>query len=170
MHTESAPRSTHTGSPERVSVPPEIADWGLQLRISAPGFTARRLTCRPESVAQARSFTRRALRRWHLGAVSDDAVTVASELVGNAVRHALPHASTPDPVAWLGLIRNPAHLVCAVTDPVPAPPAHVCLPDPLTDTGRGLSVVNALTHTWGWTRLSPTGKTVWAVLLTWPHA
>ncbi|MEV7682772.1 ATP-binding protein [Streptomyces sp. NPDC088341] len=158
-----------TGSPERGTPPPPITpDWGLQLRISAPGFTARRITRRPQALTRARTFARRTLHGWDLDRFADDVLTVTGELVGNAIRHALREPGTGEDIAWLGLIRNPTHLVCAVTDPSDALPAPRSPAQLLDENGRGLHIVEALAERWGYTPHA-TGKTVWAVLPTWPH-
>ncbi len=60
-----------------------------------PGAGQRRrigLAPVPESARAAREFTVATLRRWHLDALIDDAVVIASELVTNAIRHGTPTA------------------------------------------------------------------------------
>ncbi|MFE4089535.1 ATP-binding protein, partial [Streptomyces sp. YIM B13502] len=48
------------------------------------------LHARYEAVREARRFTRGTLDQWHLGDRFDDVCLVVSELVTNALRHALP--------------------------------------------------------------------------------
>lgn len=57
------------------------------------------LHARYEAVREARQFTRGTLDQWHLGERFDDVCLVVSELVTNALRHALP-ANTPRLAAW----------------------------------------------------------------------
>ncbi|MFJ3492209.1 ATP-binding protein [Streptomyces sp. NPDC086091] len=84
-----------------------------------------------------------------------------------STRHRLC-APSPVPGARLRLSLRRSLLMCAVTDPsdtLPVPP-HAA--DSLLDFGRGLHLVEALSHHWGWTRRVPVGKTVWAMLPTRP--
>ncbi|WP_443034862.1 ATP-binding protein [Streptomyces sp. BE133] len=90
-------------------------------------------------------------------------MTLTGELVSNAIRHALPDTGTSEDIAWLGLIRNPTHLVCAVTDPSNTRPTPQPTGQLLNENGRGLHIIEALAESWGYTP-HPTGKTVWAVL------
>jgi hypothetical protein len=114
------------------------------------------------AVAAARRYTRSTLQRWGLACRCDDITLVVSELLANALRHALPR-----PGGWpvrLGLLQpwpSPA-VLCAVTDSSPAPP----VPRPsgqLAETGRGLQVVGELAHCWGYTTPDCRGKVVWAI-------
>jgi anti-sigma regulatory factor (Ser/Thr protein kinase) len=117
----------------------------------------------PESIKAAREFTTAALRGWRLDALIEDAVTVASELVTNALRHAGGHGgSTRDPRIELAWYYEKSRLMCVVTDWSTQPP--VPLPaDSDAEAGRGLQIVAALTAGWGWTRPGAHGKAVWAV-------
>jgi anti-sigma regulatory factor (Ser/Thr protein kinase) len=67
------------------------------------------LAPQPESVGDARDFTRATLRGWGPAAVSEDAELVVSELATNALRHGLsgsvaPGADGSGPVIGLGLM------------------------------------------------------------------
>jgi anti-sigma regulatory factor (Ser/Thr protein kinase) len=110
----------------------------------------------------AREFTSQILRGWGLLVLAEDAMVIVSELVTNAVRHGGRSAAVPDPVELI-LWRQSGQVVCAVTDPGADPPV-LTHPDPLAEAGRGLHVVEALSATWGWTRLSGRRKAVWAAL------
>jgi anti-sigma regulatory factor (Ser/Thr protein kinase) len=87
-----------------------------------------------------------------------DAVTlVASELVGNAVRHAGIAADGELDIAWT---IGPHDVMISVEDPSPLLPVRRnAAPD--APNGRGLAIVDALTSAWG---VEPTkrGKRVWA--------
>ncbi|MCZ9338235.1 ATP-binding protein, partial [Streptomyces sp. TRM76130] len=79
------------------------------------------LPSRHEAVREARRFTRRTLDDWHTGDRFDDVCLVVSELVTNALRHALPRcAAAPADgrgQVRLHLMRWTERLVCAVRDP-----------------------------------------------------
>jgi anti-sigma regulatory factor (Ser/Thr protein kinase) len=112
----------------------------------------------PYSVQMARFYVRAALNYHDLGDYADDAQTIASELVTNAVTHA--DASTVGlELTWLEGARS---LVIVVTDPCPSPPVKR---DPIDDAEhwRGLHLVEALSARWGWRPQDP-GKAVFAIL------
>ncbi|MFE5816945.1 ATP-binding protein [Streptomyces sp. NPDC056479] len=141
---------------------------------TSPRAVALRLVGAEQGCGQARDFVRRTLDAWELDHCGPDALTVVTELLANAVLHAVPHCparSGPHPSAepevWLKLsLRRPAHLVCAVIDPSDHPPVYPHTSDPLDEHGRGLRIIDALSEHWGWTRRHPMGKTVWAMLPT----
>ncbi|MFE3514190.1 SpoIIE family protein phosphatase [Streptomyces sp. NPDC059166] len=142
-------------------------DVRMVARTSLPGI--------PQASAAARRFVRAALGDWSdLGLPSggefgdrltDDALTVASELVTNAVVHAgtavdlllrLEDSAGPDPAA----------LVLEITDHHPARSVRDTgaeRPDP-AEYGRGLQLVATLAESWGITYRVGL-KTVWARLL-----
>ncbi|MFE9621524.1 ATP-binding protein [Streptomyces sp. NPDC006527] len=127
------------------------------------------LTGSREGFARARDFTHRTLDDWSLDHCTDDALTVVTELAANAVLHALPDRPADDADVRLRLTLRRSHLVCAVTDPSDEPPVYPHTADSLLEHGRGLHIVEALSEHWGWTRRSPVGKTVWAMLPTRFH-
>jgi anti-sigma regulatory factor (Ser/Thr protein kinase) len=140
----------------------------VTLMEAAPTVPAgsRAATCTPGSdlsaVAAGRAFARAALRRW--GAPPcDDLALVVSELLTNALQHAVPQ-----PGGWavrLGLLATPGRLLCAVSDSSPVPP----LPQPpgrLDESGRGMHVIEELSDTWGCTVVHGRGKVVWASFAT----
>jgi Histidine kinase-like ATPase domain len=116
------------------------------------------------AVAAARRYTRSTLQRWGLASRCDDITLVVSELLTNALRHARPR-----PGGWpvrLGLLQpgpSPA-VLCAVTDPSPAPPVPGSS-GRLAETGRGLHVVSELADCWGYTPPDHRGKVVWAIFV-----
>jgi anti-sigma regulatory factor (Ser/Thr protein kinase) len=123
-----------------------------------PAVTSRALSARPEEAKTARRFVRELLTCWGLAALADDAEMIIDELVVNAVLHG----------TRAGLIRaNPAgglEVMLAVIDPgneTPMPRQ----PDWGGESGRGLQIVGALSHVWGWSPIAGHGKAVWAVLL-----
>jgi anti-sigma regulatory factor (Ser/Thr protein kinase) len=112
----------------------------------------------PYSVQMARFYVRAALSYHDLGDYTEDAETVTSEIITNAVQHA--DAQT------IGLeltsLEGSRALAIVVTDPSPLPPVKR---DPAdgAECGRGLHIVAALSARWGW-RTQGTGKAVYAIL------
>ncbi|WP_055701017.1 MULTISPECIES: ATP-binding protein [Streptomyces] len=127
------------------------------------------LPARYEAVGSARQFTRKTLGQWNLDERFDDIALVVSELVTNALRHALP-ADTPreqqDPPVRLHLMCWASRLVCAVRDPSDeSPVARETDEDFAAESGRGLFLVDSFSDSWGWHPLAGTlrGKVVWAL-------
>ncbi|AEM88221.1 ATP-binding protein [Streptomyces violaceusniger] len=132
------------------------------------GSVSCALPARFEAVKGARQFTGSTLRQWNIPELLDEVALVVSELVTNALRHALPGtaatAGEPERPVRLHLMRGPSRLVCAVRDPSEV--------GPVTgeagcgeESGRGLHLVESFTDGWGWQPLpgTPRGKIVWAV-------
>ncbi|WP_308294195.1 ATP-binding protein [Streptomyces sp. ST2-7A] len=113
------------------------------------------LPSHPRSARAARHITLLQLRaRWMLPVeLTDDAVLLVSELVGNAVRHAGADGF------GLRFRRRRGWVRVEVRDPSRALPCR--LPThPLDPTGRGLTLVETLSDRWG-ADLLPQGKSVW---------
>jgi len=130
-------------------------------------------TCTPGtdagSVRAARDFTLATLQRWGVTDRREDIAIVVSELLTNALRHALPGPGAPRrrcPLR-LGLVQPGPCVLCAVADPSQQPPVPK-EPSCLAETGRGLHVISALADTWGYTTPSDTGKVVWAMFSASP--
>ena len=102
---------------------------------------------------------------------SGDVAVVVSELLANALRHALPGPgpARPHRVIQLGLAQPGPCVLCAVADPSRKPPV-LTYPGALDETGRGLHLVGAFSDNWGYTALGDLGKAVWAIFWTapWP--
>lgn len=121
----------------------------------------------PEPARAAREFAVATLQRWGAAQRSEDVAVVVSELVTNALRHALPEApwAQPSSRVRLGLLQPGPCVLCAVADPSRTAPA-VQAADVLAEAGRGLHVVDALADAWGYTPPNEAGKVVWAMFLT----
>ncbi|WJV47081.1 ATP-binding protein [Streptomyces flavofungini] len=134
------------------------------------------LPARYEAVGSARQFTRKTLVSWELEERFDDIALVVSELVTNALRHALP-ADTPraacpvgaaeDAPVRLHMMRWTSRLVCAVRDPSDDSPVarEEAEDDFSAESGRGLFLVDSFSDGWGWHPLAGAlnGKVVWAL-------
>jgi anti-sigma regulatory factor (Ser/Thr protein kinase) len=132
-----------------------------------PAVTCRPLTPTPEEARTARQFVRDLLTAWGLSYLTDDAELIIAELVGNAVRHGLrsgPHAvATGSQPLRLCMLPRIGEVMLAVTDPSSeAPQPRAASAD--GESGRGLQIVGALSHIWGWSPIEGNGKAVWAVL------
>ncbi len=132
------------------------------------------LPARYEAVGDARRFTRRTLDQWELGDRFDDVCLVVSELVTNALRHAMPDGSVSagehNPPVRLHLMRWTGRLVCAVRDPSQDSPVARDSEDFSAESGRGLFLVDSFSDSWGWHPMSGTlsGKVVWALFRLQP--
>lgn len=150
-----------------------IGNWPLSPGAIPPSRTClpRIATCTPgvdaRSVRVARDFAITTLQRWDLTERSDDIAIVVSELLTNALQHALPGSGDIQP-RWLirlGLLQAGPRVLCAVADPSErAPFPHA--PGSLDETGRGLHIVRVLSDRWGYTTASGMGKVVWATFST----
>ena len=128
-----------------------------------PRIATRTLGADAGSVRTARDFTTATLHRWGTAERSQDIVIVVSELLTNALRHALPDAGqAPRRPVRLALLQPGRSVICAVADPSPKTPASR-QPGVLCEGGRGLQVINALADNWGCTPPSHAGKVVWAL-------
>ncbi|MFF0364701.1 ATP-binding protein [Streptomyces fungicidicus] len=113
------------------------------------------LPSRPESAATARRLVQVVvLREWGLTpALTEDAVLLVSELVGNAVRH------TGARVFGLRMRHRRGWIRVEVRDPSRGLPCLMPVQD-MDVSGRGLFLVDALADRWG-VDLLPRGKTTW---------
>jgi anti-sigma regulatory factor (Ser/Thr protein kinase) len=112
----------------------------------------------PYSVQMARFYIRAALGYHDLGGYAEDAETITSELVTNAIEH----AGAPQFNLELMHLAGSGAVAVIVTDLSPDPPVKR---DPAANAehGRGLHIVDALSANWGW-RTEERGKAVYAIL------
>lgn len=126
-----------------------------------PRLIAFVLPSSPESVRIARFHVRAALGSHGLGEYADDAETITSELVTNAVQHVCD-----DGVQGIGVtivrVWNPNAVTVVVSDSSREGPIKR---DASADSsqGRGLQIVEALSTSWGW-RAQDGGKAIFAML------
>jgi hypothetical protein len=129
-----------------------------------PRIATRTLGADVGSVRAARDFTVATLHRWGAAERSHDIAIVVSELLTNALRHALPGPGEIRP-RWqirFGLLNPGPFVLCAVADPSRAAPVPRTRSS-LAETGRGLQIICALSDQWGYTTPGEGGKVVWAM-------
>ncbi|MGW0390716.1 ATP-binding protein [Streptomyces sp. NPDC003042] len=105
----------------------------------------------------ARGELRKVLAEWGLTELEGDALLVTSELVTNAVRHAVGPRDREIETRFVRLVRGvrvEVHDACEARPVVRAP----------DEGGRGLSLVDALADRWDVGERSGPGKRVWAEL------
>lgn len=116
-----------------------------------------RLAPNPAASAAARQFLREQMRTSALDGLGELTELLTSELVTNVVRH----VGSP----MIVHICHDASMVRVEVNDDSAEPPVLAQPDPFSDHGRGLMLVNALASDWG-TRGTDNGKTVWFELDT----
>lgn len=137
-------------------------------RVAADCIAVRELPWAAKSAAQARGITTEQLSAWGVPDLTDRAVLIVSELMGNTVRHAvgLGDGTPGDNSGFvrLRLLNLDTEIVCEVHDGSEATPRvrHPMLED---EFGRGLQLVSMMADRWG-TRYTETGKCIWAALST----
>ncbi|MGW7046828.1 SpoIIE family protein phosphatase [Streptomyces avermitilis] len=114
-------------------------------------ISCRLLDDDPTAAGQARAHVRAQLAAWNLDELVMATELVASELVGNVVRHAR------GPIT-LRLLRGRT-LICEVADASPAMPRIRRAAD-TDENGRGLQLIAAVTSRWG-ARYTGSGKCIW---------
>ncbi|MGX1246206.1 serine phosphatase RsbU (regulator of sigma subunit)/anti-sigma regulatory factor (Ser/Thr protein kinase) [Streptomyces pseudovenezuelae] len=122
----------------RLLGPDQVADWDVPVD--------------PARVAEARKTASRQLAEWGLEEFAFTTELIVSELVTNAIRHAV------GPIR-LRLIRERS-LICEVFDSGDTAP-HLRHPRTTDEGGRGLLLVSQFARRWG-TRFVPEGKVIWA--------
>jgi anti-sigma regulatory factor (Ser/Thr protein kinase) len=123
--------------------------------IGDPTLDEVRLPSRPESAGTARRLTASVLlKQWALTPqLTEHAVLLVSELVGNAVRH------TGARTFGLRMMRRRGWIRIEVRDPSRGLPCLMPVQE-MDTSGRGLFLVDKLSDRWG-VDLLPRGKTTW---------
>ena len=134
--------------------------------VPLPRVATRTLGPGTGSVRTARDFTIATLQRWGTADRSQDIAIVVSELLTNALRHAVPGSGDSRPSRLtrpirLGLLQPGSCVLCAVADPSRAAPVPQTRGS-FAETGRGLQIICALSDQWGFAPSDP-GKVVWAL-------
>lgn len=108
------------------------------------------------SVQTARLFVRHAMEAWSLGN-AEVARLAVTELVANAWKHAC--REIPDSAIRVIVMRSGSCVRVEVHDPSPTLP-HLKTAGELSESGRGLLLLNELVDDWG-SFATPSGKAVW---------
>src|SRR5690348_7781815 len=115
----------------------------------------------PTAVPCARLHAVHVLHEWGLRGLAGDAAMIVSELITNAIdaSRALPE----HPPVGLRLLVTEKSLLIEVWDrsPLGLEPRQADADD---ESGRGLTVIAALSDRWGWERTGDRRKVVWAEL------
>ena len=113
------------------------------------------------AVPCARLHARQIVWEWGFRHLAEDAEILVSELLTNAVKA----SSSPDGagVVVLRLLANRERLLIEVWDHNPDDP-QPRQADAESESGRGFSVIEALSSRWGFRRLSYSVKVVWCEL------
>jgi len=127
-----------------------------------PHVSSLELAALKTAAACGRVHTKEVLWEWKLDQLADDAVTLVSELLSNAIR-ASQSAQGAGLVA-LRLLADRQRLVIEVWDQNPNDPQPRQVDD-ASEHGRGLVVIEALSHRWGYRRVSASLKVVWCELV-----
>lgn len=126
----------------------------------------------PTAVASARVHARMMMVEWCMADMADDVALVVSELVTNAVAASTDATGRPEytdvsgrlPVVHLRLWSDYERVVIEVGDQSYRLP-EATLPEPDTESGRGLLIVEALSERWGWQHVPGwSGKVIWVEL------
>lgn len=130
--------------------------WAAVLAHRRPRRAERTWTSRPASVPLARRFVRATCEKWGLPDRGPNAELVVSELAGNTTQHALGRLTVV-------LSSDGSTLRVAVRDQSHRPPVDLDA-GVTAETGRGLSIVQAVGETWGVLPSGDGGKLVWATI------
>jgi anti-sigma regulatory factor (Ser/Thr protein kinase) len=114
------------------------------------------------SAAQARALVSEVLRDHDLMYLIEDVKLVASELATNAVLH----AGEPFTLTLRG---DDDWVVLRVSDSSLLPPVRVAA-DGMATNGRGLAIVDSISHDWGVDHGNGAAKSVWASFQVTPES
>ncbi|WP_395576967.1 ATP-binding protein [Streptomyces sp. BK79] len=114
----------------------------------------------PSRIGQVRRIVSAQLRYWHMHSLIDRAALGVTELLTNVHLHA-----RPDKTCTVEMELDFDRLTVSVRDHDPRLPV-VDDAEPLATCGRGLSMVAAMSETWGARPDGESGKVVWFTLPT----
>lgn len=147
--------------PRTAPGPPNALPYARSRLISA---CAQDFAATPTAAGWARRHVADVLRNWQATELAEDTCLVVSELVGNAVRHTVVPESPPSTCRLVLKLFEDA-LAIEVTDPASGEVIRQNEADLLSDSGRGLMIVEALCGAPVFVFADPiVGKTVVAVL------
>ncbi|MEV6792938.1 ATP-binding protein [Streptomyces sp. NPDC051320] len=112
----------------------------------------------PSRIGQVRRIVSAQLRYWHLDPLIDQAALGVTELLTNVHRHA-----EPDKLCTVEMDLLLDRLTVSVRDHDPRIPT-VSTADQLATCGRGLSMIAAVSESWGIRPQGDAGKVVWFTL------
>ncbi|MFC4495934.1 ATP-binding protein [Streptomyces ovatisporus] len=116
------------------------------------------LLAEPEALAPVRHRVGAWFELWDLPELTETARLCVSELLTNVI----VHIGTGTPATFHASMAGP-HPRLSLTDPVPGPLPAPRLPGTKAESGRGLALLEALTHRWGVTQHGA-AKTIWCEL------
>ncbi len=127
-------------------------------------YASAQLDPQPAAPARARRITRDCLNRWNLPALTADAEAIASEIVTNACAAVPPGSAGVTIIYTIHATPTGLHIYTWDIGPGQPRPAH---PDADAETGRGLTIIDALTNSnWGWWPTPASGGKVVRATLT----
>ncbi|MFI6643937.1 ATP-binding protein [Streptomyces sp. NPDC050504] len=127
--------------------------------ISQPSrYCAVELQALPSRIGQVRRIVSAQLRYWHLDPLIDQAALGVTELLTNVHRHA-----QPDKMCTVEIELLLDRLTVSVHDHDPRVPT-LRDADPLSTSGRGLALIEAVSESWGIRPRGAAGKVVWFTL------
>ena len=142
---------------------PPAGDQGSSAAAGWPLRTFLELGAFPGAVPCARLHARQVLWEWALTEVSDNTELLVSEIVTNAVAASQNTGQIGEVRLWL--LSDGVLVLILVWDPSLDAPVRVRT-DEQAESGRGLSLVDAISVKWGWyfPLNGATGKVTWALL------
>jgi anti-sigma regulatory factor (Ser/Thr protein kinase) len=163
-HRHGRPRIAHQRAPGRASATILVPrNWPLS-KATPP------LAALPTVPAVARAFVCKTLLAWHLEPLVGDAKLVISELASNAVAASTGRCGHPVAVSGrlsvirVGLLTDGERVLLEVWDQAPGIP-EPREADGSEESGRGLVLIHAIAHKWGWhPAAGETGKVMRAVM------
>ncbi|MEE1755323.1 ATP-binding protein [Streptomyces sp. SP18CS02] len=112
----------------------------------------------PSRIGQVRRIVSAQLRYWNVDCLIEKAALGVTELLTNVHQHA-----EPDKLCTVEIELLLDRLTISVHDHDPRLPM-VNIPDPLSTSGRGLALIEAVSESWGARPQGDTGKVVWFTL------